>query len=92
MNLYALPPLIAGVIISLIGSFGLADEKKNTANALFSLCCLSLAAWFLSYSMMYLNDSSPLMALRWARIGFFGISFLPALAYHFANAFLGRAP
>lgn len=92
MNLYALPPLISGVIIFLVGLFGLTADKKNTPKTLFSLCCLTLAAWFLSYSLICLNDANPLMALRWARIGFFGISFFPVLAYHFTNSFLGRVP
>ena len=92
MNLFAWPPLISGIIIALIGSFGLAEDKKSAANALFGLCCLSLAVWFLSFSLMYFNAPFPLMALRWARIGFFGISFFPILAFHFANALLGRVP
>jgi len=87
MNWYALPPLITAAIILLIGLFVLSRDKKSNINIVFSLFCLSMVIWLSGYSLMYLS-SDPISALRFARIGFVGIIFLPILSFHFTIAFL----
>ncbi len=84
MNLYFLPPLISGIIISLIGHFAFLkykETKRGEHLALF-LACMSLAVWLFGYSGMYASSDKEL-ALTWARIGFIGIIFIPITCYHF---------
>ncbi|MEK6938719.1 MAG: histidine kinase N-terminal 7TM domain-containing protein, partial [Nanoarchaeota archaeon] len=79
-----MPPLISGIIISLIGHFVFLkyrETKKKEQLALF-LACMSLSVWLFGYSGMYASRDKEL-ALTWARIGFIGIIFIPITFYHF---------
>ncbi|MEK6680996.1 MAG: ATP-binding protein [Nitrospirota bacterium] len=89
MNLYFLPQLISGIIISLIGYFVFfkyKDTKKEEQLALF-LACMSLSVWLFGYSGMYATKDESL-GIIWARIGFIGVIFIPITFYHFTVAVL----
>ncbi len=88
MNPYAIPPLITCLLLAFIGLFVYLQNRTSKLNILFSLFTYSMVLWLFGYTKMYLsNDASS--ALKWARIGFIGIIFLPILAYHFIISFLG---
>ena len=88
MNLFGIPPLVVDILVLIIGLLVFIN-KKTKVNVLFSFFCLSVGIWLFGFSMMYFSKNSS-TALVWAKIGFVGIIFIPILAFHFINAFLGR--
>lgn len=90
MNLYAVPPIITGVLIFIIGLIVYFNNRKAKANIIFSLFCLSMVVWLFGFCMMYLSGDDALWALRWARLGFIGIGFIPILAFHFILVFTNK--
>ena len=88
MNPYAIPPLIIDVIITVIGLFVFLKNRTAKLNIVFSLFCFSMTIWLFGYTNMYLSKEST-VALKWARMGFLGIIFIPVFAYHFIITFLG---
>jgi len=87
MNLYAIPPLITGIILAVIGLFVFLNNKTSRVNSIFALFCSSMVWWLFCYTLMYLNKDQTI-AFSWARIGFIGIIFIPLFAYHFIITFL----
>jgi len=87
MNPYAIPPLITEIILLLIGLSVYLKNRTSKPNIIFSLFSFSMAVWLFGFTNMYLSRN-PATALRWARIGFLGISFIPVFAYHFIIVFL----
>jgi len=87
MNPYAFPPLITDAILISIGLFVFLKNKTSKINIIFSLFAFSMAVWLFGYVNMYLSKDT-YTALRWARIGFLGIIFIPVFAYHFIISFL----
>jgi len=87
MNTYAIPPLIADVLLIGIGLFVFFKNKSSKLNIIFSLFSFSMAGWLFGYTNMYLSKDA-VAALKWARIGFLGIIFIPIFAYHFIISFL----
>jgi signal transduction histidine kinase len=87
MNIYAIPPLLTAVILTIIGLFVFLKNKTSKLNIVFSLFSLSMVMWLFGYINMYLSKN-PSIALKWARIGFLGIIFIPIFAYHFIISFL----
>jgi len=87
MNPYAIPPLITGIILALIGFFVFLKNTKSPVNIIFCLFCYSMVWWLAGYVLMYLSHDD-LHALAWARFGFIGIIFIPIFAYHFITVFL----
>ena len=88
MNLYAVPIIATNVILTGIAIFVFLKNRFSRVNSIFTLFSLSMALWLFGYSGMYLSSDS-YNALRWARIGFIGIIFIPVFAYHFIIVFLG---
>lgn len=87
MNIYAIPPLITDLILIGIGLFVFLKNRHSKLNILFSLFSFSMAFWLFGYTNMYLTKDA-VVALKWARLGFVGIIFIPILAYHFIISFL----
>ena len=87
MNPYATPPLITCIILTSIGTFVFLKNRSSKLNIIFSLFSFSMAVWLFGYTNMYLSQN-PYVALKWARIGFLGIIFIPVFAYHFIISFL----
>jgi len=87
MNPYAFPPFATAIIISAIGIFVFARNKKSNIHRVFSTFSLVTIIWLFGYGMMYLTKDSN-RALFWARTGFLGIIFIPILSYHFISTFL----
>lgn len=88
MNPFALPPLIAFILVLSIGLFVFFNNIRSKTHVTFGLLCFSAAWWLFGFSLMYLS-LDPRMALQWARIGFLGIIFIPVFAYHFISEFTG---
>ncbi len=91
MNPYALPPFISCILAITIGCFVLSRNVKSKDNITFSLLCFSTALWLAGYTIMYLSTDS-IQALRWARVGFSGIIFIPIFAYHFVTSYIKKPP
>ena len=87
MNPYAIPPLITDIILLVIGLFVYLKNRASKLNIIFSLFSFSMVVWLFGYTNMYLSKE-PSIALKWARIGFLGIIFIPIFAYHFIISFL----
>src|SRR3989338_557215 len=87
MNPYAIPPLITGIILALIGLFVFSKNTKSPVNIIFCLFCYSMVWWLTGYVLMYMSHDE-FHALSWARFGFMGIIFIPIFAYHFIAVFL----
>ena len=90
MNPWAIPPFIA---MWLIGGMGLLVYRRNsasTANRAFAWLCLAEVVWLFGFSVMYASHDKA-TALRFARLGFCGVSFIPGTTLHFLLAFLRKS-
>ncbi len=87
MNSYAVAPLLTTILIASMGIFVYTRDKTSKLNITFSLFCLSMTIWLLSFALMYANGDK-VTALWWARTGFVGITFIPSTMYHFVSTFL----
>lgn len=87
MNLFAILPLITDFILFCVGILVFLKNRTSKLNILFSLLSFSLTIWLFGYTNMYLTKDA-FLALRWARIGFLGIIFIPIFTYHFIVSFL----
>lgn len=88
-NPYAVPPLITAFVLLIIAMIALQKAHLERVKITFTLFCLSMIVWLICFSGMY-SSTNPETALRWARLGFAGITFIPILAYHFILSFLGH--
>ncbi len=87
-NVWALPPLLIGILVLGLGLVVLGRESFSHTSMAFFAICLSIAVWLLTTSMMYLS-TRPETALVWANAIYLGVSFVPAAIYHFCTALTG---
>lgn len=84
-NLFAWPPLIAGVCIALLGWSVAVREKFLGISLTFLLLTSCASFWLLSFFMLYSSNNSA-AALFWAKAGNTAVVFIPSFFYIFALA------
>lgn len=85
-NPYAIPPLFTATTLLIIALIVFLKGARTYLKTVFALFCLSISIWLFGFSAMYLSPDKNI-ALIWARIGFYGVLFIPTLAYHFILIF-----
>jgi len=63
-NFHAIPVMLAGALIFLIGTFILLQTKKTVKNIAFFFFCLSLSLWLFPTGLVYFSNN-PETALIW---------------------------
>jgi signal transduction histidine kinase len=90
LNPYAIPGILASVLILSIGLFVLKQNKKSVINVAFFLQCFSVSFWLFTISIVYLSRA-PAVALFWYRyFTFFGVVNIMPSVYLFAVAWSGE--
>ena len=89
-NFYAIPPLLVGSIIFLLGVGTLIWEHGERVSRSFFLLTFSAAVWLAGYGVAYLADD-PATALVWIQVSHFGVSLIPSCIFLFTLILLGRA-
>ncbi len=87
MTIYVALPLLGSLIVLICGIFILIYGKSAVIHKLVSLICFSAFVWLFGYSLMYASTDA-FKAMQWARFGYNGVLFIPALFYHFTCEFL----
>lgn len=88
-NPYALPPLIVGMLILMLGMFVLTRDRPSSSNLSFLALCFLVAGWLLSFSMVFFS-SYETTALWWVKVVNVGVPYIPAMVLCFALATLGK--
>lgn len=84
---YSLPPFAVGLTCLLVGVLVGLKGRPRPANFIYSLLTCSIAIWFIAYALAY-SCHDPADALRWVKIAYIGIIFIPITFYHFVVTFL----
>ncbi len=82
LNYYAIPVFLVSLLVLLIGSFVLKQNKRSVINIAFFLFCLSIGLWLFTISFVY-SSINPSVAIFWYRhFTFLGvINILPSLIF-----------
>ncbi|HTL48864.1 MAG TPA: PAS domain S-box protein [Verrucomicrobiae bacterium] len=88
-NPHAIPFLIVGVLISVLGIFVLASDRPSASSLSFCLLCLLLGWWLLSFTMLFF--SVPIAtAVWWVKSANAAVVFIPSMVFLFTLATLGK--
>ena len=71
-----------------LGLLVLQRESYSPLSRSFFLCILSAFIWLVSFAAMY-SVPDPDAALRWSRLAYLGVPFIPAAIVHFAVRLVG---
>ena len=77
MNPYAIPPFFAMLFIATMGTIVYLRGRTSKLHIMLSLHCFSMSLWLIGFVNMYASHDT-VSALRWARLGFIGVSFIIA--------------
>jgi PAS domain S-box-containing protein len=86
-NPNAVPTFLAAAAFLFISLYRVIREKFSYLSNLLFLVGLIVSFWLFSFSWMYCANNDG-VALRWAKIAYFGIPFLPTAIYNFSLVFL----
>ncbi len=75
------------IAILFIGLFIFLYNKKSPMNRTIFVMNFLTFLWLYNYSIMYVAENSN-VGLRFMRLGYVGVIFLPAIFYHFLSEFL----
>jgi hypothetical protein len=84
---YSIPNLLTGVGVASFGLFVLLRDPHKKLTRLFFWCAMSVAWWSFAYGLLY-SAQTPEQALRFARIGYLGVVFIPTTFCHFVAEYL----
>ncbi|HIE34552.1 MAG TPA: hypothetical protein EYP86_05375 [Candidatus Altiarchaeales archaeon] len=75
-NIYALPPLLASILLFSLGTFVLLNNIKSKTHIIFALLNYCTVFWLFGYSIMY-STTDEKIALWCAKILYIGVIFIP---------------
>ncbi len=84
---YAIPTFVTTAAILFLGLLVLIREWGTPVSVLFFLTTLAIGVWLFAFSWMYCAANEQI-ALWWAKAAYWGVSFIPAVIYHFTVAVL----
>ncbi|MBI4432675.1 MAG: PAS domain S-box protein [Candidatus Omnitrophica bacterium] len=88
-NPTAIAPLIAGLLIGLLGLLVLIREKRSVVSVAFFLLTSSAMLWLLSYLGIYCAVRAE-TAYQWGKIQNLGVVFIPSFLYFFSLALVKK--
>jgi PAS domain S-box-containing protein len=80
LSIYSIPIAVASIIIFLLGLIILILERASIISISFFLASLAVSEWFFAFSFLY-SCTDETSAMFWAKTGYIGIPFVPALIY-----------
>lgn len=89
LNPYAIPPLIVGTLVALLGISVMVWERASRISLLFCLMLSAASLWLLGCGMMYLSKTADI-AMLWAKVYHVGVIFIPICIYLFMLALARR--
>lgn len=81
-SFFAIPLFATGFLVLILGCKAVVRERFSSTSVAFLFMTIPAAIWLFSFSAMYLCKNEP-MAMRWAKIGYLGIPFIPCAIYYF---------
>jgi hypothetical protein len=82
---------MSGCLILIVGIYAFCIKGRTAIHNLFAAITVSVSIWLVSYSIVY-SCRDPASALFWGRVGYAGVSFIPALSVHFHLEFIKKRP
>jgi len=84
---YIITPLVLQTIVVAfsmfaVGIFGVVREQGSPVSITFFMLALGIGIWLFAFSMMY-GATEERLAFWWGKVGYAGVSIIPAAAYHF---------
>ena len=86
MNPYAIPPLITSILALFLGILTFRSVNPKVRYT-FPLVSVAVFIWLFGYFLVY-SATEYEVALRWIKLLYIGVIFIPAVSYHFTVAFL----
>ena len=83
INPYSIPPALCSILALGLAVFALIQNPKSRVIQIFSLQCLTIILWLSYYSILYNAGKLDLFTSFNFRISYCGISFIPAVYYHY---------
>jgi len=80
-------PLVSAIAVVVLSLFVFFQKKKNPLASIFFLLNLAIGIWLLGTWLLFKNCSDPEKAVFWDRFIYYGVVFIPAIAYHFSCVF-----
>jgi diguanylate cyclase (GGDEF)-like protein/PAS domain S-box-containing protein len=86
---YALPVLVVGISIALVGIAVLIWERGSRVSVANAMMTFSVVIWLLSFAAIYsTNDRA--VAMDWVMVEHLGVIFIPSTVFFFTLAVIGR--
>jgi hypothetical protein len=83
ITLYAIPLLLASVLVFVCGAWVVRSNPAAVTNRTFGLLALGACIWLVSMSMLY-STTDEKDATFWEKCVYVAIVYLPAVVYHFS--------
>src|ERR1019366_2165190 len=88
-NPHAIPPLMAAVLIGLLG-LKVVSHKRASANLFFAGICLSIIVWLVCTAAGYCVRVDERLAAFWFRLDWAGVSYISVSVFGFASYLVHR--
>ncbi len=89
LTLYAIPPMLVGTLIFVLGVAVLVRERTSEVSAVFCLMTISAALWLVPTGLIFMARHEA-AAARWVWFTHFGVSYLPSLVFLTSLALIGQ--
>ena len=87
-NPYALPPLGTSILLSTLGIYVFAKEKKSTVRSTFLLLCISASLWLAGFAIVYSSSHRGVALFWYTYVTFLGVSTVSPGVYTFTVSYL----
>jgi PAS domain S-box-containing protein len=84
-NLLTLQVLLVGLGIVFLGVFALVRMRRSPVSLMFFLLTLAVGQWLVTYALVYASADAQ-VAYWWAKAGYVGIAFVPAIVSSYIAA------
>ncbi len=81
-TLFSIPPLLAGTLVFASGLWIILKNPWTVTSRTFSLLCLGVSTWLLSFFMIYSAEPAQ-KSLFWGNFLYIGVVYIPAFFSHF---------
>jgi hypothetical protein len=88
MTIYVFLPLVSSLWCFFISLFVFLKRKNSIINTVFFFQGFTVFIWLFGYFLMYVTTDEVLV-LKYTKLVYTGVIFIPIAFYHFASVFLG---
>jgi PAS domain S-box-containing protein len=89
LNIFAIAPFIVGFLMLVLGLVTFIRDRASKVSSSFFLVTLSIFVWLGSLPWLY-SAPNEHVALFWAKIGHFGVAFIPSFFFIFTLDIIQR--